>query len=66
MPTPGIYDEASARKSHEFSEPIKRVAEELGCMFFDAGPVTNTGDDGCHLNKASHQRLASELASILS
>jgi lysophospholipase L1-like esterase len=65
MPKPGIYDEVSAQKSRQFSVPIKRVADELGCIFFDAAPVTHTGDDGCHLDKQSHQNLADELAKIL-
>lgn len=65
MPKPGIYDQISAQKSHEFAEPIKRVAEELGCTFYDAALLTKTGDDGCHLDLESHQRLADEFAPII-
>ena len=66
MPKAGVYDEVSAQKSRQFTEPIKRVAEELGCVFIDAAPVTKTGDDGCHLDKDSHKKLASEFVRIIS
>jgi len=65
MPKPGVYDEVSAQKSHEFAEPIKRIAEELGCVFFGAASVTKTGDDGCHLDKESHANLANSFADII-
>lgn len=65
MPKPGIYDAVSAQKSREFSEPFKRVAEATECVFFDAAPVTKTGDDGCHLDKQSHRNLADNLTKII-
>jgi len=65
MPKPGIYDEVSAQKSKQFAEPIKKVAEETGCTFFDAATVTKTGDDGCHLDKESHQKLADSFTALL-
>lgn len=61
MPSPGIYDEASAQKSHDFAEAIKRVAEETDCDFLDAATLTTTGDDGCHLDLASHKKLGEVL-----
>ena len=65
MPAPGVYDEVSAQKSREFAEPIKRIAEDTGCEFFDAATVTETGDDGCHIDKQSHQNLADNFAKII-
>ena len=65
MPMPGVCDEVSAQKSRQLAEPIKRVAEETGCEFFDAALVTKTGDDGCHLDQQSHQNLASELLNFI-
>lgn len=65
MPKPGVYDEVSAQKSRQFAEPIKQIAEEMGCEFFDAGPVTKTCDDGCHLDQESHKHLAESLSSII-
>ncbi|HSX04890.1 MAG TPA: SGNH/GDSL hydrolase family protein [Candidatus Saccharimonadales bacterium] len=65
MPRPGIYDAVSAQKSKQLAEPIKRLAQETTCEFFDAGPVTRTGDDGCHLDQPSHQRLADALAVLV-
>ncbi len=66
MPKPGIYDEVSAQKSRQFAEPIKNVAKETGCVFFDAAPVTKTGDDGCHLDLQSHKNLANSFSKIVS
>jgi len=65
MPKPGVYDDVSAQKSRQFAEPIKQVAEETGCEFFDAALVTKTGDDGCHLDKQSHQNLADNFTQII-
>jgi len=65
MPKPGVYDEVSAQKSRQFADPIKRVAQETGCEFFDAAPVTQTGDDGCHLDQQSHKNLADNFAKII-
>jgi len=65
MPKPGVYDELSAQKSRQFAEPIKRVAEEVGCEFFDAATVTKTGDDGCHLDEQSHRNLAESFVKII-
>lgn len=65
MPKQGIYDEISAQKSKQFAEPIRKVAEESGCIFFDAATVTKTGADGCHLDAQSHQNLAVELEKLL-
>lgn len=65
MPKPGVYDEISAHKSQQFAAPIKRVAEETGCVFFDVAPITKTGDDGCHLDMQSHKNLADNFARIV-
>lgn len=65
MPKPGVYDEVSAQKSQQFADPIKRVAQDACCEFFDAALVTKTGDDGCHLDKQSHQNLADKLTELV-
>lgn len=65
MPAPGIYDEVSAQKSRQFPEPFKRLTEETGCLLFDAAKVTHAGEDGCHIDKASHQALGEKLAELL-
>lgn len=65
VPKPGVYDEVSAQKSRQFADPIKSVAQETNCEFFDAAPVTKTGDDGCHLDKKSHNNLADNFAKII-
>ncbi len=65
MPKPGVYDKVSAQKSRQFAEPIKRVAEENGCEFFDAAPITKTGEDGCHLDLESHKYLGDNFAKLI-
>jgi lysophospholipase L1-like esterase len=65
MPQTGIYDEVSAQKSRQFAEPIKKVADETGCIFFDAASITKTGDDGCHLDQQSHQVLGDKLSELI-
>lgn len=65
MPAAGIYDEVSAQKSRQLAPAIQQVAEQTGCEFFDAATVTATGDDGCHLDAASHKKLADSLQHLL-
>ena len=65
MPAPVYYDEVSAQKSRQLAEPFKKIAQETGCVFFDAAPVAKAGDDGCHLTKESHKNLADSLTQII-
>lgn len=65
MPTKGIYDEVSTQKSHDLAAAIEAVARETGCEFLDAGPITKTGQDGCHLDLESHARLGKKLAELV-
>ncbi len=65
MPTPGVYDETSVRKSEELASIIKQLAARTVCQFFDAASVTNTGEDGLHLNLQSHKALAEALSTVV-
>lgn len=65
MPSPGTYDEISAQKSRQFAGPIKLVADKTGCVFFDSATVTETGEDGCHLDLESQRRLANSFEKII-
>lgn len=65
MPKPGVYDAVSAQKSRELASPIRRVANETGCVFFDAAQVTQTGPDGCHITLESQHTLADKLGELL-
>jgi lysophospholipase L1-like esterase len=65
MPTPGIYDATSITKSHELAEHIKQLTRTRGLHFFDAAPVTQAGEDGCHITESSHRMLGQELARII-
>jgi lysophospholipase L1-like esterase len=65
MPTPGIYDKTSVKKSHELAPYVEAVAKETNSLFLDSAPITQTGEDGCHLDKASQATLANALYSII-
>jgi len=62
MAQSGVYDAVSAQKSHELAGPIHQLADDEKCIFLDAGPITETGDDGLHLTQASHAELANRIA----
>ena len=65
MLQPGIYDEGSAEKSRQFPSPIKKLAEETGCIFYDAATVAHPGEDGCHLDFQSHKALGDALTELI-
>lgn len=65
MPSTGIYSRVSTEKSKQLAAPIKKIADETDCEFFDAATVTETGEDGCHLNKQSHVNLANAFANLI-
>ena len=48
------------------AEAYKRVADELGCAFFDGGTVCRTSPvDGVHLDEADHRALGLGLAPVV-
>jgi len=50
-------------KSTRFAETGRRVAQEVGCLFFDAGStVSSSPVDGIHLSAESQIRLGHSLA----
>jgi len=65
MPQAGVYGIESVEKSKQFSGPFKEVADETGCLFFDAATVAKVGEDGCHLTLESHAKLAESLAPFI-
>lgn len=56
------YDGHSVEKSKELSGLIEAVAKETGCQFIDAVTVAKPGEDGIHLDEASHGMLGELLA----
>lgn len=62
----GTYDSVSAEKSRQLGTEIKRVADEIGSLFFDASTVAKAGKDGIHFDEQSHPALALSLAEIIS
>jgi len=65
MPTPGIYDETSDKKSHELGKYVQQVAHETNSLFLDSAPITQTGEDGCHLDSTSQTALAAALYDLI-
>jgi len=59
------YDENSALKSKEVALSIEKLAEESGCLFFDASTVSKAGLDGIHFDAISHKNLAISIRDII-
>jgi lysophospholipase L1-like esterase len=64
--TAGSFDQVGVARSRELGEKIRRVARERGVLFADAAQVARAGDDGLHLDRDSHTRLAELIAATLS
>lgn len=62
------FDEASARKAKELPARYEALAEELGCLFFNAQTVLSEqdlGGDGLHLTPEGHKKLADAMEAIV-
>ena len=56
------FDDTAISRSKEFKAEYSRVAEEKGCIFFDAAPYAIPSPlDSLHLTKQSHKALAEAL-----
>ncbi len=66
---PTAYGEAfegGAEKSRKFALAYKRVADELGCVFVDAGShIQSSKLDGIHLEADEHAKLGMAMASLV-
>ena len=58
------FDPAIPARFRELVTEIRRVAQERGVLYADAGEVA-PGDDGVHLTVDSHARLAELVASLV-
>lgn len=63
--TADSFDEVGVGRSRELGEHIRRVATERGVLFADAAQVARAGEDGLHLDRDSHARLAELVAATL-
>ncbi len=62
----GSFREDAVQRSREFPKYYERVAEEYGCVFFDAAKyITASKEDSLHLDPEAHERLARELSEIV-
>ena len=60
------FDREAAFESQKFSFYYKKIAEEKGCVFFDAATCCRVSEeDSLHLTVDSHKALADELAKIV-
>jgi lysophospholipase L1-like esterase len=68
--TADSFDSVGVARSRELGTAMARVASERGAAYADAATVARAGDDGLHLTRDSHARLAglvaATLASVLS
>jgi lysophospholipase L1-like esterase len=56
----------AAERGKGTAEAYERVADELGCAFFDGGTVCRTSPvDGVHLDEADHRALGLGLAPVV-
>jgi lysophospholipase L1-like esterase len=56
----------AAERGRGAADAYKRVADELGCSFFDGGAVIRTSPvDGVHLDEAEHRALGQALTSVV-
>jgi lysophospholipase L1-like esterase len=52
--------------SKKLAEQYEVIANALGCHFFDSGSIVSAnGEDGVHLDRQGHQRLAEALIPIV-
>jgi len=58
-------DPEHAARSRKLAEALRRVAHQRGVPFAAAAEVAHPGDDGIHLDMASHARLGEFLASTI-
>ena len=66
-PTPfGRKFEGAIPKSHAFAAAYAEIAAQRKCLFLDAARVAQTSaDDGIHLDKEAHRRLAEAVAEVV-
>ena len=60
------FDGTAIERSKQFAAEYRRVADECGCVFFDAAPVAPASAlDSLHLMPSSHKALAEALAGVI-
>lgn len=64
-----LYEESfegAEERSRRLAADYQRVAEELGCDFFDAGQVIVSSQvDGFHLDASEHMKLGRKMADVV-
>jgi lysophospholipase L1-like esterase len=58
-------DPEHAARSLRLAEEVRRVAHQRGVLYAAAAEVARPGDDGVHLDMASHARLGELLATMI-
>jgi lysophospholipase L1-like esterase len=58
-------DPRHAARSRQLGDEVRRVARQRSVLYADAARVASPGEDGIHLDMASHSRLAELLAEMI-
>ena len=62
----GAFFESAISESGKFSEYYKKIADEKGCIFFDAAKYAYPSEcDSLHLTSEGHRILAEELCKLI-
>ncbi len=62
----GSFTEDAIKRSKEFPECYGKVADELGCIFFNAAEhIEPSKEDSLHLTPDTHEKLAEELYKVM-
>ena len=65
-PFSASFAKSAVEESYRFADEFSRVAEEKGCIFFDAASVASaSAADSLHMDRASHTRLAEALCGLI-
>ncbi|MCR5800149.1 MAG: SGNH/GDSL hydrolase family protein [Lachnospiraceae bacterium] len=63
----GAFYENAIQRSREFPKEYKRVADEYGCIFFNAAEyIKPSAEDSLHLTPEAHAVLAEKLSEVIS
>ena len=62
----GSFNEGAIERSKQFPKYYKQVADEKGCIFFNAAEfITPSEEDSLHLTPEAHKILAEELSHVI-
>lgn len=61
-----LFNHTSARKTHEFSQKLKSLAQIKNCEFLDLNRIIRTcSEDSVHLKSDAHKKIAGTLSVLI-